>query len=98
MGVGAAAGPSPSLSSGRSGSSEGPSLWEAHTPFAAATSPVAPTVKRLPATQETWARSLGREDPLEEMATLSSYSCLENPMDGGAWRATVPELHRVGHD
>ena len=28
----------------------------------------------------------GQEDPLEkEMATHSSYSCLENPMDGGAW-------------
>ena len=46
---------------------------------------------------ETWIRSLGREDPLEkEMATHSSilanllqYSCLENPMDGGAWWAAV---------
>ena len=26
------------------------------------------------------------------------YSCLENPMDGGAWRATVRGLHRVGHN
>ena len=40
--------------------------------------------------QETWVRSLGWEDPLEkEMATHSLYSCLENPMDGGAWWATV---------
>ena len=31
---------------------------------------VAQTVKRLPAMQETWVRSLGWEDPLEkEMAT-----------------------------
>ena len=38
-------------------------------------------------------RSLGWEDPLEEeMATHSSYSCLENPMDKGAWQAVV---HRV---
>jgi len=30
-------------------------------------------VKNLPAVQETWVRSLGREDPLEEdMATHSS--------------------------
>ena len=30
--------------------------------------------------------TLGREDPLEkEMVTHSSYSCLENPMDGEAW-------------
>ena len=38
-------------------------------------------------------RSLGWEDPLEEvMATHSSYSCLKNPMDREAWRATI---HRV---
>ena len=34
---------------------------------------VAQMVKNLPARQETWVRSLGREDPLEEgMATRSS--------------------------
>ena len=39
--------------------------------------------------RETRARSLGQEDPLEkEMATHSS-TCLENPMEGGAWWATV---------
>ena len=38
--------------------------------------------------REAWVRSLGWEDTLErEMAT--QYSCLENPMDGGAWWATV---------
>ena len=26
------------------------------------------------------------------------YSCLENPMDSGAWWATVHRPHRVGHD
>ena len=47
---------------------------------------VAQTVKRLPAMWETWVRFLGQEDPLEKaMATHSSYSCLEDPMDGGAW-------------
>ena len=36
-------------------------------------SPLAQLVKHLPAVQETWVRSLGREDPLEkEMATHSS--------------------------
>ena len=30
-------------------------------------------------------QSLGGEDPLEE----GLYFCLENPMDRGAWRATV---------
>ena len=31
------------------------------------------------------------ENPLQ-------YSCLENPMDGGAWWATVHGSQRVGHD
>ena len=26
------------------------------------------------------------------------FSCLENPMDGGAWWAIVHGLQRVGHD
>ena len=26
------------------------------------------------------------------------YSCLENPLDRGAWRATVHGAVRVGHD
>ena len=40
--------------------------------------------------QETWVRSLGQEGPLEkEIGNLFQYSCLENPMDRGAWWATV---------
>ena len=39
--------------------------------------------------QVMWVQFLGREDPLEEMATHSSIYCLENPMDRGAWQATV---------
>ena len=40
--------------------------------------------------RETWVRSLGPEDPLEkEMATHSSTHAWENPMDRGAWWATV---------
>ena len=42
-------------------------------------------VKGLPAMQETW----GQEDPLEKEWNPLQHSCLENPMDGGAWRATV---------
>ena len=54
-----------------------------------AASLVAQRLKRLPAMRETWVRSLGWEDPLEkEMATHSS-TCLKNPMDRGAWWATV---------
>ena len=26
------------------------------------------------------------------------YSCLENSMDGGAWRVQSMELQRLGHD
>ena len=36
-------------------------------------------VKNLPAVQETWVRSLGGEDPLEEGMETHSSSCLENP-------------------
>ena len=39
---------------------------------------------------ETWVRSLGWEDPLEEgMATHSSILAQRIPMDRGAWQATV---------
>ena len=55
---------------------------------------IAQLVKNLPAMQETRVQSLGPEDPVgKEMATPLQYSCLENPMDGGAWWATV---HGVG--
>ena len=47
-------------------------------------------VKNLPAMQETRVRSLGWEDyPGEGNGNPLQYSCLENPMDGGAWEATV---------
>ena len=40
--------------------------------------------------QETQVQSLVWEDPLEEgMGNPLQYSCLENPMDRGAWQATV---------
>ena len=44
-------------------------------------------VKNLPAMQETQVQSLGQEDPLEK--GMTTLSCLENPMDRGAWQATV---------
>ena len=47
-------------------------------------------VKNLPTIQETQVQSLGWEDPLEEeMATHSSILAWKNPMDRGAWWATV---------
>ena len=42
-------------------------------------------------TQEMRVGSLGQEDPLEKgMATPLQHPCLENPMDRGAWMATIP--------
>ena len=54
---------------------------------------MAQRLKRLPAMRETWVQSLGWEDfPGEGNGNPLQYSCLENPMDRGAWWATV---HRV---
>ena len=40
--------------------------------------------------QEKWVQSLGREDfPGGGHVNPLLYSCLEDPMDGGAWQATV---------
>ena len=54
---------------------------------------MAQMVKNLPAMQETqfdpW---VGKKTLEKGMATHSSYSCLENPMDRGTWRATVHEV------
>ena len=51
---------------------------------------VAQPVKNPPAMRETWVRSLGWEEPLEEgMATHSSILAWKIPMDIGAWQATV---------
>ena len=72
-------------------------FWPHHA--ACGASPVAQTVKNLPAMQETGVRFLGQEDPLEkEMATHSSIF---------AWRILWTEesgglqsmgSQRVGHD
>ena len=36
--------------------------------------------------------------PEEENGNLLQYSCLENPMDRGAWQAIVLGVTRVGHN
>ena len=47
-------------------------------------------VKSLSAMRETQVQSLGWEDPPGEgNGNLLQYSCLENPKDRAAWRATV---------
>ena len=60
---------------------------------------VAQRLKRLPAMWETWVWYLGREDPPGEgNGNPLQYSCLENPMNGGAWWATVHGSQRVRYD
>ena len=46
-------------------------------------------VNNLPAMQETWVQSLDWEIPGEGNGNPLQYSCLENPMDRGAWLVTV---------
>ena len=51
---------------------------------------VAQMVKNLPAMQEMWVWSLGGEDsPGKRDDNPLQHSCLENPMDRGAWWAIV---------
>ena len=47
--------------------------------------------KNLPAVQETQVQSLGRDVPLEK----GMASCLENPMDRGAWQATIHGVAKI---
>ena len=39
--------------------------------------------------------SLGREDPLREHGNPLQYSCLENPMDRGAWQDPVLRVSKT---
>ena len=45
-------------------------------------------------TQDMQVQSLSWEDPLEEEMAIHplQYSCLENPIDRGDWRAKVHEI------
>ena len=60
---------------------------------------VAQGVKRLPAMQETWVRSLGQEDPLEkEMATHSSILAWKIPWTEKPGRQQSMGSQRVEHN
>ena len=49
--------------------------------------------------QETRVQSLGQKDPPGEgNGNQLQYSCLENPMDRGAWKATVHGVIKVRHN
>ena len=60
---------------------------------------MAQMVKRMPTMQETWVRSLGREDPLEkEMATHSSTLAWKIPWTEEPGRLQSMGSQRVGDD
>ena len=67
---------------------------------------MAQVVKNPPAMQETDACSTGGpgsipgsgRSPAEGNGKPLQYSCLENPMDRGAWWATARGVTGVGHD
>ena len=60
---------------------------------------VAQMVKNLPTMQETWIRSLSREDPMEkEMDTLSSIFIWRIPWTREPGRLQSMELQRVRQD
>ena len=56
-------------------------------------------VENLPAVQETWVRSLGQENPLEnEMATHSNILAWRIPWTEEPGGLQSTGLQRVGHD
>ena len=60
---------------------------------------MAQTVKCLPAIWDTWVRSLGREDPLEEeMTTYSSTLVWKIPWTEEPGRLQTMESQTAGHD
>ena len=60
---------------------------------------MAQTVKDLPPKQETWAQSLGQEDPLEEeMATQSSILTWRIPWTEEPGGLQSMGSQRVGHN
>ena len=60
---------------------------------------MAKMVKNLLAMQDIQVQTLDWEDsPGEGNGNLLQYSCLENPMDRGAWQATVHGSQRLRHD
>ena len=61
-------------------------LYPTYVTHLSGASLVAQRLKRLPARWETQVQSLGWEkSPGEGNGNPLQYSCLENPMDGGAW-------------
>ena len=51
-------------------------------------------VKSPAAVRETWVLPGLGKSPGEGNGNPLQYSCLENPMNGGAWQATVQEVKK----
>ena len=66
--------------------------------FSPGASLVAQMVKNPPGMQETRAKSLGLEDPLEKKMVAHFVYLLGNPMDRGAWPVQSMESQRGGHN
>ena len=59
---------------------------------------VAQLVKNLPTIRDLGSVPWPGRSPGEGNGNPLQYSCLENPMDRGAWQAIVQGVARVGHD
>ena len=57
-----------------------------------------PTPLLLPGKSHGWRSLVGCSPWGHEEGTPLHYSCLENPMNRGSWKAAVHGLLRVGHD
>ena len=59
---------------------------------------VAQIVNNLSAILETWVQSLGRKVPWRRAYYPLQYSCIENPMDREAWKASVHGVAKSWND
>ena len=59
---------------------------------------VTQTLKNLPTMQETRSDPCVKEILWKRACNPLQYSCLKNPMDRGAWWATVHEIDMVVHE
>ena len=60
--------------------------------------PGGPMVKNLPSSVGDWGLIPGQGTKEGGNGTPLQYSCLENPLDRGAWWVAVHGALRVGHD
>ena len=68
------------------------------SPLLAMCFPRGSEVKSPPAMQKTGSIPGSGRSPGEGNGNPLQWSCQENPLDGGAWQATVHGSQRVGHD